>query len=211
MRYDKYSNNGNYYNIYNIYYDTLDNNIIRLSTNKPKFKEKLRLRSYKESIKDDDEVFLEIKRKINGIVTKRRVSLTLSEANKFVNEGIKPLKDDYSSKQIIAEISYFLSVNKVIPKLYLSYQRIALIGIDDPNLRITFDRQIITRREDVSLKSPKYGIDILKDNHYILEIKVNGAIPINLAKILSSYKVYPTSFSKYGEEYKMEVKKHDLY
>lgn len=63
MRYDRYCLDGKVYHIHNVYYDTVDNEIIRNSTNKPPFKEKLRLRSYYENVSSNDLVYLEIKRK----------------------------------------------------------------------------------------------------------------------------------------------------
>ena len=53
--------------ICNIYYDTPDYDLIRTSIDKPVYKEKLRLRSY--GIPDlDSKVFLEIKKKYDGII-----------------------------------------------------------------------------------------------------------------------------------------------
>ena len=85
---DEHCKNGNNYSIYNIYYDTFDNQVIRHSINKPYYKEKLRLRSYKTPVSKEDKVFLEIKKKINGVVNKRRVVLTLGEVQDLLNKWI---------------------------------------------------------------------------------------------------------------------------
>ena len=71
-------------NISNIYYDSCDNELIINSIDKPVFKEKVRVRSYVTPKNDNDEVFLEIKRKFKGVVGKRRVKLTLKEFYDFV-------------------------------------------------------------------------------------------------------------------------------
>lgn len=84
MNPDKYCKNNNTYSIYNIYYDTKNNDVIRHSISKPYYKEKLRLRSYKVPTNLDKKVFLELKKKIKGIVSKRRLSLTLGEAYDFI-------------------------------------------------------------------------------------------------------------------------------
>ena len=57
--------------ICNIYFDTPDAQLIRASLDKPVYKEKLRLRSYGKVVKDGP-VFLELKKKYQGIVYKRR-------------------------------------------------------------------------------------------------------------------------------------------
>ena len=60
--------------ISNLYYDTPDFRLIRTSLQKPKYKEKLRLRCYKVP-NATTQAFLEIKKKALGIVYKRRESL----------------------------------------------------------------------------------------------------------------------------------------
>ena len=109
MNLDKYCKEGKNYNIYNIYYDTLNNDVIRHSISKPYYKEKLRLRSYKIPNSLEDKVFLELKKKINGIVNKRRVVMTLGEVYDFLESGKKPMFDNYENKQVIKEIEYYLS------------------------------------------------------------------------------------------------------
>lgn len=84
MEFDEHCKNDKYYNIYSIYYDDDNNNVIRHSISKPYYKEKLRLRSYKIISNPEDIVFLELKKKINGIVNKRRIVLTFRETIDFL-------------------------------------------------------------------------------------------------------------------------------
>ena len=58
--------------ISNIYYDTPDFRLIRRSLDRPAYKEKLRLRTYRTP-GADTEAFVEIKKKYDHIVYKRRV------------------------------------------------------------------------------------------------------------------------------------------
>lgn len=74
MQPDKYNIDHKPYTISNIYFDTEDNYLIRASLSKPKYKEKLRLRSYGVP-NADSKVFLEIKKKVAGVVNKRRTVL----------------------------------------------------------------------------------------------------------------------------------------
>jgi hypothetical protein len=103
---------------------------------------------------------------------------------------------------VINEIDYFLKTNAVKPTAYIAYTRIAFFGKDDPELRITFDNKIITRRDKISLEYGCYGEELLQPNQYLMEIKISGAMKIWLAEILSELEIYPCSFSKYGREYK---------
>ena len=156
----------NSYSIYNIYYDTDDNSVIRHSISKPYYKEKLRLRSYKIPQSPSDKVFLELKKKINKSVNKRRAIITLEEAYNFLEFGERPKCTDFITEQVINEIEYYLSHTKVNPTVYIGYNRIAFFGKEDKDFRLTIDSKIITRREDLFLESGCHGTDILKPNGY---------------------------------------------
>ncbi|PYG87222.1 VTC domain-containing protein [Ruminiclostridium sufflavum DSM 19573] len=202
MNPDKNCQNGKSYSIYNIYYDTPDNHLIRTSLSKPSYKEKLRLRSYTIPTSLEDKVFLELKKKTAGIVHKRRATMTLREAYEFVESGRHPAAANYINEQVINEISYFLSCYNVRPAAYISYSRIALFGKEDKAFRITFDRNIQTRRNDLCLEAGCSGEQLLGIDQYLMEVKISGSVPIWLTEILSDLKIYKTSFSKYGTEYK---------
>ena len=60
--------------IRNIYYDTDNYRLVRKSLEKPVYKEKLRVRSYR-AVGPDDRVFVELKKKYDGVVYKRRISV----------------------------------------------------------------------------------------------------------------------------------------
>ncbi|SCH89666.1 polyphosphate polymerase domain-containing protein [Romboutsia sp. 1001713B170207_170306_H8] len=201
MNPDKYCKDGQNYSIFNIYYDTKHSDVIRHSISKPFYKEKLRLRSYTIPKNINDKVFLELKKKINGIVNKRRISLTLEEAYKFLKFGYRPVSTDYLNNQVINEIQYYLSKNKVTPTVYIGYSRKAFFCKNDPDFRLTFDSHITARRNDLHLESGLYGYDILGENNYLMEVKILGAIPVWFTKILSELKIYNTHYSKYGNEF----------
>lgn len=184
----------------NVYYDTNTYDLIRYSIEKPPYKEKLRLRSY--GIPNaDSKVFLEIKKKYKGVVYKRRISLTLAEAEVYLNEGIRPSQES----QILNEIDYFISYYKPQPKLYLAYDRVAYFGKIEPDIRITFDHNIRSREYDLSLEKGDQGVLLLDEDKYLMEIKVPKAMPIWLADTLSKLGIYPSSFSKYGNIYKQII------
>jgi uncharacterized protein YjbK len=185
--------------ICNVYYDTQDYALIRDSIEKPVYKEKLRLRSY-GTPQEQDKVFLELKKKYDGVVYKRRVSMPLKEARNYLTHGIRP--DSPVNEQILKEIDYFKQFYEVMPRMYLAYDRIATYGKEDKSLRITFDQNIRYRQDDIELELGSAGHLLLKLGEVVMEIKVGGAYPLWLTEILSEMKIYPTSFSKYGNVYK---------
>ncbi|MDF2672224.1 MAG: hypothetical protein K0R09_489 [Clostridiales bacterium] len=208
MELDKYNMAQEVYTISNIYYDTKDNHLIRTSLSKPLYKEKLRIRAYGVP-EENDKVFLEIKKKVCGMVNKRRTTLKLQEAYEFVDTGKKPELKEYMNRQVINEIEYILKNYDLESKLYLAYDRIAMFGKENRDLRITFDTNIRTRRYDLRLEKGDYGVKLLKNNQWLMEVKAEKSIPLWFSKLLSEYKIYNTSFSKYGREYE-EMLQNDM-
>ena len=198
MTVDKYG----LHTICNIYYDTNTFALVRNSIEKPIYKEKLRLRSYGVPTKND-KVFVELKKKYDKTVFKRRIPLTLEEAEAYLERGVKPREEN----QILREIDYFVDFYKPEKKIFIAYDRIALFGIEDEDFRITFDMNIRSRLNDLNLSKGDYGKKIDNHNSYLMEIKTSGALPIWLVDILSALEIYPVSFSKYGFIYKQDLSK----
>ena len=181
----------------NVYYDTPDYRLIRTSLEKPVYKEKLRARSYGPAA-PDSMTFLELKKKYNGIVYKRRITLPPQQTEDYFND-LGPLPEG----QISREIQYFRRFYGTLqPMLYLCYDRSGYFSADDPDLRVTFDRKICWRQEGLSLTSPTGGQELLSREQSLMEIKVSDAIPFWLVSLLSRYRIRQTSYSKYGEAYK---------
>lgn len=210
MEPDKYCVGGNEYGIYNIYYDTPDSYLIRESLAKPYYKEKLRVRSYFSPANESDKVYVEIKKKIGGIVTKRRLSMTRKEAEIYLKTGIRPITDKYLDNQVLDEIDVFRKSYPIAPAQYISYQRMAFFGKDNKDFRLTFDRNITDRRYDLSLGKESYGRQIIQADQRLMEIKITDSIPLWLSEALSQLGIYKTSFSKYGRAYRSFVKDNIL-
>ena len=191
--------------IYNIYFDTPNYEIINHSLEKPVYKEKLRLRSY-GAFDSEKEAFLEIKKKFKGTVYKRRIPIRLKDFYSFFYNGIEPIFNNYTDKQIFNEIKYFMQNKTLTQQELLSYEREASFGIEDEAVRVTFDFNINYGDIEV-LEKGDIGRRVLDENKVVMEVKNLNSIPIWFVKILSKYKVFPSSFSKYGEAYKKFIRK----
>ena len=189
--------------IRNIYFDTGTFRLIRHSLEKPVYKEKLRVRSYKP-VHTTDPVFVEIKKKYKSVVYKRRLKLPEQEVMESFQKGT-PLPGD---SQIGAEIQYFLDYYKdLMPAVFLSYEREAWYALDGGGFRVTFDENILYRREDFSLGSEIYGTPLIGDHETLMEIKTSGGIPLWMGQALTRNHLYKTSFSKYGSAYRCMMDK----
>lgn len=204
MNVDPYNVGGKFYTISNIYYDTDDNALIQRSLDKPEYKQKLRLRGYGVP-NPGDIVFLEIKKKYKGIVNKRRSCLELEEAKKYIETGILPEFKPYMNKQVLNEIDYFTHIYDLKPRLYLAYDRLAFFDKNDAQFRVSFDTNIRTRRNDLTLDAGDYGQQMLREDVWLMEVKINKNLPLWFARLLQDNKIYNSSFSKYGTEYARQI------
>ena len=184
------------YMISNVYLDTPDYRMIRRSLGKPAYKEKIRLRSYGVPEKGDP-VFLELKKKYQGVVYKRRAEMTFEEARKYLYYGIRPER----SGQILNEIEYACDFYEARPMVYVAYERIAFSGKEDPELRVTFDMNIRARSACPELDGGTWGTPLLGADELLMEVKIPGAMPLWMSRLFSQLQIYPTSYSKYGTYY----------
>ena len=180
-----------------IYYDGDDFHLIRHSIDAPVYKEKLRVRCYNPD-GPDSEAFVELKKKYNGIVYKRRVAMTAGQAEAWLSGAAAPPEDS----QMAREIQWFLHENAPRPKVLIACDRISWRSRENPELRITFDERIRWRDRDLRFSAGDGGETLLPDGEVLMELKIPGAAPLWLAHLLSEQALYPTSFSKYGECYK---------
>ena len=189
--------------ICSLYYDTPDHQLIRRSLEKPVYKEKLRLRSYGPA-KETSPIYVELKKKYEGIVYKRRERMILSEAVPYLAGKSEPGFDS----QILHEIIWFRNYYRgLAPAMYIAYDRIACFGTEDRNFRVTFDTNIRWRTDNLCLDGPTEGTRLLEPGWYLMEVKTPGAVPLWFSKILDDLAVYPASFSKYGFAYQIENQK----
>lgn len=202
-----------------LYYDTPDRSLICRSLEKPLYKEKLRIRSY-GAFSEAETVFVEIKKKYDGIVYKRRVRMSKDAMDAYTRDGLSyeeatrrfPVAgagadDDLApgKLQIARELdAFFRRYGCLKPSMVISCMREAWAPIDPDDAdcvdRVTFDEDIryIDLFEDASVARRP----VTSPDQVVMEIKCAGGYPTWLASLLSSVGAFPRSFSKYGNAYK---------
>lgn len=189
---DEYSHSS----IRNLYLDTPDYRLIRRSLEKPIYKEKLRVRSYGQA-GEHEPVFVELKKKYFSVVYKRRISIPQDEAMACI-DGRQPWHDSQIGRELAYTMDFYQSLR---PAVFLSYERDSFRGVEDEELRVTFDTEIRFRREELTLDSDTWGTPILPPGQVLMELKVVGGLPLWMAHVLSQQGIFKTSFSKYGAAY----------
>lgn len=149
---------------------------------------------------------MEVKKKYDGIVYKRRTEICRELADELIYNGKFSIDKSLivgknNSLQINREIDYFIKFyGGLKPKALIMCERKAYVGKND-DLRITFDFDIRYRTENTDFSYPANGKKICRDS-VLMEVKTGYAMPLWLCEFLSANKIYKTSFSKYGEAYK---------
>jgi len=181
------------YLVQNLYFDTENWDVIRSSIENPVYKEKLRLRCYGALVKDS-RLFLELKKKCEGIVYKRRIIVEKKHIPTITTQDIVAS----TSSQISRELDFYIKSNAVHEKIYISYKRSAFAGKKDEGLRVTFDTDMRFRLDCLDFSHPSRGSNIISCGKVLMEIKTPDAIPLWMTHALSENKIFPTGFSKYG-------------
>lgn len=173
-------------------------------------------------------VFFGIKKKFKGIVYKRRLALTLPAALAFVS-GLPyeqacarwPLSDaalaaaalSPVTRQIARELEVAMDRwLPLVPSMGIACHRVAWAyrpemfqeregdELFDSELRITFD-DCLEYLDCHRFRSP--WRPIIESSESVMEIKSAGPYPPWLVEVLSAERIYPASFTKYGNAYQL--------
>lgn len=173
-------------------------------------------------------VFFGIKKKFKGIVYKRRLALTLPAALAFVS-GLPyeqacarwPLSDaalaaaalSPATRQIARELEAAMDRwLPLVPSMGIACDRVAWAyrpemleereddELFDSELRITFD-DCLEYLDCHRFRSP--WRPIIESSESVMEIKSAGPYPPWLVEVLSAERIYPASFTKYGNAYQL--------
>ena len=115
--------------------------MINRSMESPDYKEKIRIRAYEDNPKT---VYVEFKRKLDGIVYKRRT--------KALNPDTLDIYHcDFTDMQIGNELKYALKYyGDVKPKVFIGVERKSYLTVKE-KIRITFDDDMVYRFNNLSV------------------------------------------------------------
>lgn len=189
--------------ILSLYFDTPDYRMIQASMEKPKYKEKFRVRSY--GVPDaDGTVFLESKKKINGIVYKRRIPVPYLDCQAWQAGGSFP--ESPETPQINRELRWlFDQYQELRPRVLIAYDRMSFFCEADPDFRVTFDQRIRYRDEELELTRGSEGELVAPEVPVLMEVKAMGAYPLWFTQLLTKHHLHKSSFSKYAMTYRRHL------
>lgn len=184
------------YRIESLYYDTADLRFYWEKVDGLRLRRKIRIRRYVdgEPATGHSKVHLEIKQRLDRVTQKRRIALELDQAMAFLDGDERPPLAD----PVLDEVEVMTDEALLRPTLVTGYDRTARIGgVNDPGLRITFDRDCYYRADDANLLDTGVAGSMLPGGWVIVEVKVNDRLPGWLADLIAHNGLAMTRISKY--------------
>jgi len=167
-----------------------------------KDRKKLRVRGYNDSF-GESLIFLEIKRKNQGFISKNRSPLLYGDLPKILETGNSKeyIFNSVSNSRSLNDAEkflYYYTNDHLSPTILITYEREPFYYKFDKNLRITFDKNLRF------LSFPEYD-DLFEEedlqkalkNYVILEIKFTCSFPSWMQNILTRYDLQRRPISKY--------------
>lgn len=187
-----------YYN-YTIYFDSPDLMFWREKNEGLRTRVKPRLRIYKSNI---DEVptnyFLEFKHRQDNFISKERLALTETVAQKLLDRN-ELTDDEINSSPVLAKFHYLSRRFDLLPQVCVLYHRFAYSVPFHHRLRITYDTRLQCSR-NTSFTIPPEGFEYIEPpRNLVIEIKYNKSAPSWLINICSRLEMQAVSYSKYAE------------
>lgn len=188
------------YSVRSIYLDTAAYRFYFEKIHGLKVRKKIRVRCYGET-GTDASAFMEIKHKLNLFSYKDRAEIPYDYVSDVVDDAaIGPsLAASLNGHRPALEkfINHVVRLN-LMPSVLVTYEREALVGVHEPDVRVTFDLNVR------SLPQPDWR-DMFREAHlrrvtdpwFILEIKFRNPLPFWMRQILRDYGLRRQAISKY--------------
>lgn len=187
------------YRVTSLYYDTADLACFRAKVEGIKYRRKLRVRIYSEHADEaSDTAMVEIKQRINRTVQKRRVAVTLERAYALCTGSNVAPWADRDDASVASEIEFLVRNLRLEPTCVISYLRQAFVGSRyESGLRITFDQRLSCRGPEALLGSGLPSHAFMDPSWLVMEVKVNDAVPLWVARMLARNQCSLRRISKY--------------
>jgi hypothetical protein len=190
------------YPVHSLYLDSPDLYTFWTTINGDKNRFKLRLRFYDD--RPNTPVFFEIKRRVNNCILKQRGGVR-KEAVKRLLSGHYPGPNDLLSKdpRALSSVQNFVQlVDKIgaIPQAHVCYLREAYIEPVTDNVRVTFDREVLTEpRHEATFGTTMVDPSRPFGNRVILELKFTDRFPNWLRLVVERFGLMQCGAAKYAE------------
>lgn len=192
-RVDEHADGDRGYIVCSTYWDAPDFAFFWEKVEGIKFRRKLRFRWYSGS---SDEMYVEIKQRVNRTIQKRRVRWPADRLRAiFLGAGAA---DEACDDPVVSESLYLRSAFCLRPALTVAYRRAAYFGVAERDLRVTIDTDVRYHPADMEMRPDRgEGKYVIDPDLAIMEIKFNDRVPRWLCRLVSHFGLPVARMSKY--------------
>lgn len=201
LRADENAGEGAFYPIVSVYYDTAERDCYWEQIRGAKSRRKLRVRVY--GSRDGalpPTCFVEVKHKCDGRGVKRRVRVSLEDALTIASGQSVATSLSQMDLRTVEEVHKLVHERGFQPCCCMRYDRQAFAGADaGSDLRITFDTGVAYRFQNLTPvpDDQDFRSYLHPEGVSVMEVKVTGAVPYWLTKMLGENGCILQSHSKY--------------
>jgi SPX domain protein involved in polyphosphate accumulation len=207
MRLDKFagSKNDPDYTVRSIYFDTRKLKFYHEKKDGLQKRIKVRIRSY-NTYSTESIAFLELKRKDGVYIFKNRFPVFVNQLKDVLNGGVFENEVALKSREKDREMFlYQMNSKSLIPVVLVVYEREAYHCKFNPDLRITFDKNVRSVKPQSSISIfEKDNFEMTFRNKFVLELKYNKQFPGWLISMIKNLHLQSCSVSKYA----LSIDKH---
>jgi hypothetical protein len=187
---------GHAYPICSLYLDDPRLGLYRETIEGKRNRYKLRVRAYSDELHVP--VFCEVKRRFDRVVSKLRCPIPRPCLRAVLCGDVSPPGLAAARPQALAEFVRLVQSGGAQPRVLVRYERQAYVGIDDAEVRVTFDRRLrICQTDSPELPMDGKGFVAVPVRGVILELKYTDRHPQWLVEIVRRHDLHRGSFSKY--------------
>ena len=188
---------GQHYPTCSLYLDTPDLYLCRQTLDGEKNRFKMRIRSYSDDL--EAPLFFEIKRRVDGVVSKCRSRLSRSEGMDLLSRRKLPGRVlPFIEQNDLQQFSLLATLTGVGPVMRVKYLREAYESIGAEAVRITLDQDLchsVTLDHDMSHDGAGWHSTPVSGT--ILEIKFARRFPTWVGTLVQIFQLQRTSLAKY--------------
>jgi hypothetical protein len=191
------------YTVRSIYLDTLALDLYHGKTTEGNERKKVRIRGY-NSYAENDVVFLEIKRKHGRFVTKNRAPVACGHVRDVLISGdvgqyALASRGFPDAPEDARRFLFHVHGASLRPVVLIIYEREAYYSKLNHSMRITLDKNVRSSAyPDVDDLFNGNRVSYPIPNHFVLEVKFCGGLPLWLKSIIGKLGLERMTLSKYG-------------
>jgi hypothetical protein len=188
------------YPVHSLYLDSPDLALYRSTINGDRNRFKLRVRYYEDG--DDRPAYLEIKRRANSVILKKRAGVHRAAVEEVVaGQLAQPSHTVDGSPEALDALESFCSLVQrlgAVPQAHVSYLREAWAAPGSNAVRLTMDRRVRTERRRVfSLEPDMSAPTEVFGDRVVLELKFTDRFPRWLNELVQVFGLRQGSAAKY--------------